>query len=370
MRLLLFNLATDEDDPILGFTIRWIGALAARVDFIHVVTMRMGKVDLPDNVRVYSVGKERGYSKPRRVVEFYKILGRILERDRIDLCFSHMIPIFTVLASPALKIKNIPIITWYAHPEVTRTLKLAHRLSDHMVSSLSTSYPYKSDKLIQVGQGIDTRLFFPDAAITREDPPVILCVGRLSPVKDHPTLIRAVGLLREVSPEPFRVVILGSTATARDDEHVRSLQQQVRDLDLDGVVSFEPAVPLKQLPAWYRKASVYVNMTATGSADKVAWEAMACGVLPIVANEGFKGTLGIYAERCVYDYGNARQLTERLKWALSLPQSERASMGEYFAHQVAGMHGLDRLAQTLVTLFHAAMPGNDPSRDTDASPIR
>jgi hypothetical protein len=36
MRLLLFNLATDADDPILGFTTRWICALAERVEFTHV----------------------------------------------------------------------------------------------------------------------------------------------------------------------------------------------------------------------------------------------------------------------------------------------------------------------------------------------
>ena len=367
MRLLLFNLATDEDDPILGFTTRWIRALAARVDFIHVITMRMGKLDLPDNVRVYSVGKERGYSEPRRVLEFYKILGRILREDSIDVCFSHMIPIFTVLAAPVLKIKGIPIVTWYAHAEVTRTLKVAHRLSDRMVSSLSTSYPYKNDKLIQVGQGIDTSLFFPDAAIIREDRPVILCVGRLSPVKDHPTLISAAGLLRKVGAEPFRVVILGSAATARDDEYVRSLHQQVRDLDLDGVVSFEPAVTLKELPARYRRASVYVNMTPTGSGDKVVWEAMGCGVLCIVANEGFKDTLGIYADRCVYDYGNAGQLTERLRWALSLPQSERSSMGAYLGKHMEALHGLDRLAQILVTIFQAATSRNDSRRDSEAN---
>lgn len=367
MRLLLFNLATDEDDPILGFTTRWIRALAARVDFIHVITMRMGKLDLPDNVRVYSVGKERGYRKARRVFEFYRILGRILREHTIDVCFSHMIPIFTVLAAPALKIKRIPIITWYAHSKVTRTLKVAHRLSDQMVSSLSTAYPYKHDKLIQVGQGIDTSLFFPDAGITREDRPVILCVGRLSPVKDHPTLIKAAGLLRQVWGGPFRVVILGSAATARDHEYVHSLHQQVRDRDLEGIVSFEPAVPLKQLPAWYRRASVYVNMTPTGSGDKVAWEAMGCGVLCIVANEGFKDTLGMYADRCVYDYGNAGQLTERLRWALSLPQSERSSMAAYLGKHVEAMHGLDRLSQTLVSIFQAATSRNDPLRDTETN---
>ena len=142
MRLLLFNLATDADDPLLGFTTRWIGALAKRVEFIHVITMRVGRLDVPGNVRVYSVGKEKGYSEPRRVIEFYRFLFRILREDRIDACFSHMIPIFTVLAAPVLRPKGIPIVTWYAHRQVTSTLKLAHHFSDRMISSDKTSYPY------------------------------------------------------------------------------------------------------------------------------------------------------------------------------------------------------------------------------------
>src|SRR5947207_1803808 len=173
MRLLLFNLATDEDDPILGFATRWIRALAAVVDFIHVVTMRMGKLDLSDNVRVYSVGKEKGYSEPRRVVEFYRILARILRQHNIDVCFSHMIPLFTVLGGPILKAKRIPIVTWYAHPKVTRILKIAHRLSDRMVASLPTAYPYSQDKLTTIGQGVDTKLFSPEAKPAPKDPPII-----------------------------------------------------------------------------------------------------------------------------------------------------------------------------------------------------
>src|SRR5438270_12504303 len=123
MRLLLFNLATDADDPILGFTTRWICALAEQVEFVRVITMRAGRLEVPGNVRVYSVGKEKGYSEPRRVVEFYRILARILRQHNIDVCFSHMIPLFTVLGGPILKAKRIPIVTWYAHPKVTRILK-------------------------------------------------------------------------------------------------------------------------------------------------------------------------------------------------------------------------------------------------------
>src|SRR5215813_13002366 len=109
MRILLFNLATDMDDPILGFTTRWVWAMAQRVENIDVMTMRTGRVEMPHNVQVYSVGKEKGYSEPYRLVEFYRQLGRIVRNNRIDVCFSHMIPIFTVLGAPLLKRKGIPI---------------------------------------------------------------------------------------------------------------------------------------------------------------------------------------------------------------------------------------------------------------------
>ena len=102
MRLLLFNLATDVDDPVLGFTTRWIWALAKHVQFIYVITMRAGRVVVPDNVRVYSIGKEQGYSEPRRAVAFYRRLLYVLRSESIDVCFSHMSPIFTALAAPVM----------------------------------------------------------------------------------------------------------------------------------------------------------------------------------------------------------------------------------------------------------------------------
>ena len=106
---------TDVDDPVLGFTSRWIQAVATKVKRIHVITMRAGRIELPENVRCDSVGKEAGYSRPRRIVEFYRILLEVLRNEPVDACFSHMFPLFTVLAAPLLRPKGVPIVTWYAH---------------------------------------------------------------------------------------------------------------------------------------------------------------------------------------------------------------------------------------------------------------
>lgn len=354
MRLLLFNLATDADDPILGFATGWIRALAQRVELINVVTMRAGRIDVPPNVSVHSVGKEKGYSEARRAVEFYRLLFRITRAGPIDACFSHMMPLFTILAAPVLKPLRIPIVTWYAHPSATRTLKLAHRFSDRMVTSIATSYPYKQDKLLLLGHGIDGDIFSPGEPALPQPMATILCVGRLSPVKDHVTLLRAAKLLRQRWSQPFRVVILGAPGSARDDAHIRWLRKQVEELHLEDTVFFEPPTPITGLPVWYRGCTVHVNLTPNGFVDKVALEAMSCAKPCLIANEGFRETLGQFADQLLFRHGDAEHLAERLLALLRLDDRRRDEIGRYLHGRVVQLHSLKNLTHNLLEVLENA----------------
>jgi glycosyltransferase involved in cell wall biosynthesis len=220
-----------------------------------------------------------------------------------------------------------------------------------MVASVASAYPYSHDKLIVTGQGIDTDLFSPKIDVPPESPPMILCVGRLSPVKDHPTLLKAFWRLQKDDNAAFRLVILGGPATFHDADYVLQLHQRVKQLGLEATVHFEPTVSMQTLPLWYRRCSVYVNMTPTGSGDKVVWEAMACAKPAVVANEGFKETLGDYADRLLFTYGNAEELAERLRFVLALSSIARVSMGAYLRERVVAMHSLSRLSGNLVKIF-------------------
>lgn len=342
-RLLLFNLVTDAQHPILGFTTQWIRELAARVESIDVITMQAGELAVPDNVRVHSAGKERGYSEPRRALEFYRLLFRILRERRIDGCFSHMIQIFSVLAGPVLRAKGIPLVTWYAHPQLSPSLQLAHFFSNRMVTSLPGAYPYRHDKLAVIGQGIDTTLFAPAAHATVDDG-MILCVGRISPVKNHATLLRAVALL----PERFRVVILGATAGAGDEACAAGLRQLAQELGLEKRVVFAPPVACAELPAHYRRCAVHVNLTPAGFGDKVAWEAMSCGRPCLVANDDFRETLGRYENELLFRNGDAADLAEKLRALLARSAGERTEIGAYLRAQVERLHALPGLADRIL----------------------
>ncbi len=350
MRLLLMNFATDPDHPAWGFATRWIDALAKRIAFVHVISLQVGDARLPENVRVHSTGKERGLSRSRRIAAFYNNLWRILRDGEIDVCFCHMNALFGILGAPLLKAHHIPIVTWYAHPSLNQTLKTAHWLSDRMVSALPTTYPYRHDKLAVVGQGIDTALFAPDGTAP-EEPSMILCVGRLSPAKDHPTLLRAAALLRERWGEAFRVVVVGAPAGPGDAQYSQSLQELASALRLQDIVRFHPPRPWAELSDWYGRCTVHVNLTPTGFGDKVAWEAMSCGRPSVVANEGFRETLGRYGSDLLFRYRDPQDLARILGSLLELPPQARSQMGLYLRHQVIRLHSLDTLMDKLVAIF-------------------
>ena len=188
-RLLLFNLATDEKDPILGFSVEWVRALAARVRNVDVITMRYGTTDLPGNVRVYSIGKERGWSEPRRLVEFYRRLGLLLHEQSYDACFAHMQERFALLAAPLLKLKRIPVTLWYTHPHTPLALRAAVRTVDRVITADSTSCRVRTSKLLATGHGIDTDRFVPvfcDRTRFR-----VVAVGRVTPMKRLELLVDA-----------------------------------------------------------------------------------------------------------------------------------------------------------------------------------
>jgi glycosyltransferase involved in cell wall biosynthesis len=355
MRLLLLNLATDADDPVLGVTTAWIRALAARCESIAVVTMRAGRREVPPNVRVHSIGGERGLSRPHRLVEFYRRLHAILGAEPIDACFSHMASLFSVLAAPLLGRRGIPIVTWYLHPALSPTLRAAHHLSRAVVSASTATYPYRRDKLVTVGHGIDTDLFGPDGS-EPETPPLVLCAGRLSPVKDHVTLLAAARRLTERTPLPFRVAIVGGPATERDRQHAQHLRQEVRRLDLEGWVRFEAAVPMPQLVPWYRRAAVHVNLAPDGFLDKTALEAMSCARPSVVASDAFRETLGPHAGLLRFRPGDPADLADRLARVLALPAGARLALGRDLRDRVVAAHGLERLAVTLVHLLQSLVP--------------
>ena len=342
--LLVFNLRTDADDPILGFTTEWINALAAYYSRVDVLTMHAGRVAVAPNVRVFSAGREKGYSEPRRLLVFYSTLARLLRATRYTACFAHMQPLFAALAAPLLRARGVPVTLWYAHSSVTLRLRLAERLVNRVVTPSPESFRLPSRKLIVTGHGIDTDRFAPAAALRPPGEPfTAVSVGRLSPVKRVEVLIAAARLLH-ARGLAFRLRLVGDPL----EQHAAYADQvRAEAADLSGVVEFAGPVAHAQVVDAYRAAAVMVTASVTGSVDKAVLEAMACGLPVIASGEPYRAMLAPWSGALLFPEGDAAALADRLAALMQMPPADRRALGLALREIVVREHSLSKLIQRL-----------------------
>lgn len=340
----MFNLAADADDPLLSFSLGWINHLATHFRHIDLVTMRAGRLAVANNVTVWSVGKEKGYSEFRRALEFYRILFNLRRQRRYVACFAHMMPLFALLGAPLLP--GIPITLWYAHRQPGRVLRWATAVSKHVVTSVATAFPLKTPKLIVIGQGIDTDFFAPDG--TPPDPiPCIVHVARLMPIKQQAALIRALTQLPDA-----RAVFIGEVPPEAAATYKDKLVTLAEQLGVANRVIFTGALTADEIRAWHRRATAAVNLSPVGLFDKAALESMAVGVPTLVTNEAFDPLLG--ADKPTLYVPDLDKLADHLRAVLSLPPADRAALGSRQREGVVQHHSLNRLIDRLTAILGEA----------------
>lgn len=353
-RLLLFNLRTDADDHILGFTTRWIRALAPYYEAVDVLTTHAGRVDVPQNVRVFSVGREENSGRFTRILRFYGILARLLVAHRYDACFAHMQPLFAAMAAPLLTVAGVRLTTWYTHRQLNRQVAWAERFSYRIVSAVPSSFPIQTRKLRVLGHGIETNFFTPDP--TTPTQPRIIYVARLTEIKRQHWLIHAA---KDLACE---VVLVGDIPDGYDDHYKQRLLTLVDELDMQGRVIFAGAQTPQQVRHWYRGATAGVNLSPPGLFDKAALEGMATGLPMVVCNEAFTALTGEYApllQIAGADDDNIVALQEALAHLLDMPAEERAAIGNVLRQRVVSEHSLDKLVVKLVSVLHTGeLPAN------------
>jgi glycosyltransferase involved in cell wall biosynthesis len=339
----------DTSHTALGFTTSWTNALARRAEHVSVITMFSGELALEPNVTVYSLGKERGFSEPRRLAEFYRALFRILREHRIDACFAHMAPLFAALFAPVGKARHIPLLLWYAHGSVSRTLRIAHFLADRCVTSTPAGFRLPSDKLRILGQGIDTEVFRPPEARRQDYDATAISIGRLGPVKRLEELLAAVALARrQLGTDALRLELTGGPLTPADQDYVELLHRETRSLGIEDAVDFAGPVRFDQIPARYHHGSLFLSQSATGSLDKALLEAMASGCIPISPNESFARLASEHGLEHLVPGPGPEGMAEAIVAARRLPPAEREELRARLRGIVESEHSLDALADRLM----------------------
>jgi glycosyltransferase involved in cell wall biosynthesis len=349
VELLLFNLAMDLRHPSLGFAAGWVTVLASRFDHVSVITMWRGEFTTPPNVEVHSLGKEKGWSEPRRLIEFYRLVHSVLQERRIDVCFVHMAPLFAVMLSPIARAKGIPILLWYAHGATPRLLRVAHAVSDRCITSTPAGFRLPSNKLFVIGQGIDTEMFRPTTNTDPKYSNTAITVGRITPTKTLEETVAAISLLRERDHSDLRLEIFGEPLTGADQEYAKGLRRQVRELKLESAVRHNGLVPFDRVPACYQQGEFFMNMSRNRSIDKAILESMAAGCIPISRNESFRALAAEHDLEFLVPAPGAAGVAEALSHAMALPRAERRALSSRLRTLVEEEHSLSRLSRVVAS---------------------
>jgi glycosyltransferase involved in cell wall biosynthesis len=311
--LVFVTQVVDPVDPTLGFVHGWIAALASRVDRMTVIGNEVREpLRLPANVDVISLGKEREASRLARGIAYERAVTQSVSGVGTVL-FAHMCPVYLNLAAPIAKTRRIPTILWFAHPADSNALWLADRSADAVLTSLPGAYPRPGPKVHIVGQAIDTdAIAFDDRA--REDgaPLRLVAMGRTSPAKGFDRIMRAVARAREEGTN-VELRVIGPATTPAELAHAAELGRLIEGLRSNGAIRLEPNVAPTEVPAVLAGADALVNAMVAGSGDKVVFESMAVGRLPLVSNPAFVEVLGGLPLELRFERDDERMLASRIE---------------------------------------------------------
>ncbi len=231
-------------------------------------------------------------------------LAQLIRAERPEILYSYLADLVTVILKPwfpsvkivwAIRSSNMDLsqYNWLSWVCYNLTFRLS-RFADAVIANSRAGREYYVtrgylwSKIVVIPNGIDTQRFRPDPEARRrirsewgiqDHEQVIGIVGRLDPMKDHPTFLRAASLLSQ-ERNHLRFVSVGDGPAERRE----SLHHLVRSLNLTEQMTWSGA--RKDMPAVFNGLDLFVSSSISEGFSNVIAEAMACGVMCVVTNVG------------------------------------------------------------------------------------
>ncbi len=245
----------------------------------------------------------------------------------------------------------------FASRMTDRVVAVSERLRGYMVRAIGV----RADKVVKIGNGVDTELFTPGeadpslrAALKIPDGALVLgSVGRLEPVKAYVRLVAAYAELRRVDfGRPLILVIFG------DGSDRPEIEREIDRLGVrDGV----------RLPGWtgkpvegYRLFDVFAMTSKSEGMSVSLMEAMACGVCPVVTDVGSNAeVLGPSLRDHVVPNGDVAQFANTVRRVLESPSTlkQTGELARRYAHE---KHSISRMIREYEDLYCAGPVELDP----------
>jgi glycosyltransferase involved in cell wall biosynthesis len=213
--------------------------------------------------------------------------------------------------------------------------------------------------LIIIPNGIDLDRFSRDDNVRvamrrelhRDDEFLWLAIGRLDPVKDHSTLLRAFSML----PVSARLIIAGSGPML---SHLASLARELGLGSRVRLLGFQP-----DILRWLRAADGFVLCSRWEGLPIALLEASACELPSIVTDiAGAREVLADSLPTLPVPVGDAEALAVSMQHLMSLTVSDRRECGLCARNSVASRFSLDGVLNRWEALYGELLEANPHPR--------
>lgn len=381
MRLLIITQKVDREDAVLGFFHRWIEVFGENCEHVTVICLERGVYHLPDNVAVFSLGKERMSKKHTmlsvrpshsggyrgifaRFLYTYRFVRYIVQfRHRYDVVFVHMNPEYVVLVGWLWRLWGKKIALWYNHAKGGLKVRFAAFFAQHIFYTSPHAFARRFKQARIMPAGIDTDVFFSSSDLKNyrdrnsrkasehkfaasRQVWKILSLGRISPVKHIEVIVGALKKL-DIKGINFVANIYGDP-TDQDHAYHKKIQEIARPLEKKGKIVFHKSIPNYKAPVIYNAHEFFLNATPRGSLDKTILEAAASGVLPLVCNDSFNNIL---PPELFFKEGDSTDLARTMMHVFSLSEERKKEIQKQLREGVLQKHGLKTLVREIIAIL-------------------
>jgi glycosyltransferase involved in cell wall biosynthesis len=362
--------------PLLGATVHNLAALPAP----RGNTINHGSVSRPANHADNHPGNggpqvipgpapaPNGHPWPRRTVPGFGVLRaapRLLRELRaagpFDVLHAYMGSPAAVVALLAARRLRLPFVVTFdgnelvALPEIGYGLglsyrgRLARKLIARAADRITVSTLYMSLLAREQGLraeviplGVDLSMVPPQSPATEGPPWRLLNVANINPVKDQPTLLQALALVRAQEPAVHLHIVGTDTLSG-------AIHAQADLLGLGGHVTFTGALPADEVWPYYARSHLLLLPSRHEAAGVAVLEAAACSLPTVGTDVGYVSEWALRGAARVIRVGDAPALSRAILELLR-DRAARRRMGEE-ARTLACAHNADWSATRFEELY-------------------
>lgn len=261
----------DSSHPSLGHQFSVVTRLADNFQKITVLTTQYSGEPCSPNIEITVVPWKK-QSPFQNAIQLLLVGSRTLLAFRPNYVFSHMTPLHSIVLGPLTRLLGIRHSLWYAHAHNPRLLRAAVAFVDTVISSTRGSFPFDSDKLHLIGQGVDSKLFINSKSVTSSKFDFIYA-GRMNSSKNVEMILQTLEKLKFEFPK-IKLTLIGNSS----DTYVnKSNRTWVTSLN---------SIKREDLPREFEKHGAFIH-AFIGSLDKVLVEAVMMQMPVISINPEF-----------------------------------------------------------------------------------